>query len=45
MSLTIINKHYGSKEIIKGNIKEGDTVDINVNGEEFTFNPIRKMEA
>ena len=34
-----------SKEIIKGNIKEGDTVDINVNGEEFTFNPIRKMEA
>lgn len=34
-----------SKEIIKGNIKEGDTVDINVNGEEFTFNPIRKMEV
>ena len=34
-----------SKEIIKGNIKEGDTVDINGTGEEFTFNPIRKMEA
>ncbi|MBO8462232.1 MAG: AAA family ATPase, partial [Firmicutes bacterium] len=33
-----------SKEIIKGNVKDGDTVDIDVNGDDFTFNPIRKME-
>lgn len=34
-----------SKEIIKGNIKEGDTVDIGIDGEDFIFNPIRKMEG
>ena len=33
-----------SKEIIKGDVKEGDTVDIDVSGDSFTFNPIRKME-
>lgn len=34
-----------SKEIIKGTVQEGDTVDINVSNNEFTFNPIRKMNA
>ena len=32
-----------SKEIIKGNVKEGDTVDIGYSDGKFTFNPIRKM--